>query len=366
MLFGGNGNLIKKTATKNGVYKPSEEIDPETEEPYDPPADGYSLFTVDLPLDDKSVSITTSQITGSQTAVFEYDPHDENPELEGYNLFTIDLSGVKDDVEAMLQCKAAVVSAIQQYVPDYVLPASGCPDDGIDDVYDAGYIAGEESVNLGSKFITENGTYLPASDNLDGYNQVVVDVQTWESCIQRIAQKLGLSEPYDCNDIVEKLDDEIGVYVFPEDTPYEKVEEITGMDTVEVVGNDYYWTVRIIGRYGSYQALPRIDFEENAFYVATPPANYNYGGAGWQIKVYEKATGDLVWTTWLGNLQSQGFDAGEYCKLISLSINYTSKTMTGVYEETNTQTPVQHTLVTDMSRYITVQSPNPRYKVKNS
>lgn len=154
MLFGsggeGHGNLMTKTATENGVYTAAEEIDPETGEIFDPPKDGYSVFTVDLALDDKSISLTTSQITGSQTAVFEYDPHDENPELEGYSLFTIDLSAVKTDIEAMQQqiagledeieqchdCWENVVAALQQYDPTYD-PAEGeCPSDKVDEVVD--------------------------------------------------------------------------------------------------------------------------------------------------------------------------------------------------------------------------------------
>lgn len=197
MLFGsgsdGHGNLMTKTATENGTYTAAEEIDPETGEIFDPPKDGYSVFTVDLALDDKSVTLTTSQITGSQTAEFEYDPHDENPELEGYSLFTIDLSGVKDDIEDLQQqlddledcrdaviakiqeydpqfdpqscqdivdkwdeeqeeisdledeveschdCKDAVVAAIQQYVPSFTPDPTTCNiPDGVDDVYDQG------------------------------------------------------------------------------------------------------------------------------------------------------------------------------------------------------------------------------------
>lgn len=154
MLFGsggeGHGNLMTKTATENGVYTAAEEIDPETGEIFDPPKDGYSVFTVDLALDDKSVSLTTSQITGSQTAVFEYDPHDENPELEGYSLFTIDLSAVKDDIEDLQQqvsdledeledchdCWEEVVAALQVYDPDYD-PAEGeCPAPKVGEIVD--------------------------------------------------------------------------------------------------------------------------------------------------------------------------------------------------------------------------------------
>ena len=63
----------------------------------------------DAELHDKEVSLTTSQITGSQTAIFEYDPQNEPVSgtppgpWDGYSLFTIDLSGVKDDIEDLRQ-----------------------------------------------------------------------------------------------------------------------------------------------------------------------------------------------------------------------------------------------------------------------
>ena len=250
MLFGsgseGHGNLMMKTATENGTYTAAEEIDPETGEIFDPPKDGYSVFTVDLALDDKSISITASQITGSQTAEFEYDPHDENPELEGYSLFTIDLSGVKDDIEDLQQqvsdledeleachdCWEDVVAKLQEYDPDYDPDPDECPVAEIQVVYEKG----QESVTpaLGSKFITANGTYLPASDNLDGYNQVVVDVPTWESCIQTIAAKLGLAQPYDCQDIIDAIDNNTGIALPSGATPNTMPFEI-GTGDIEVV-----------------------------------------------------------------------------------------------------------------------------------
>ena len=74
----------------------------------------------DAELHDKEVSLSTSQITGSQTAVFEYDPEDEDPQgtppgpWDGYSLFTIDLSGVKNDVEAMRAQIAALEDALEE------------------------------------------------------------------------------------------------------------------------------------------------------------------------------------------------------------------------------------------------------------
>ena len=93
----------------------------------------------DAELHDKEVTLTTSDVTGSQTAVFEYDPQNEpvtgtppGP-WDGYSLFTIDLSGVKDDIEdlqqqvsdledeleEMQECCDEVLDVIHDYDPTY-------------------------------------------------------------------------------------------------------------------------------------------------------------------------------------------------------------------------------------------------------
>lgn len=103
-------------------------------------------------LHDKEVSLTTSDVTGSQTAIFEYDPQDEPTTgappgpWDGYSLFTIDLSGVKDDIVDLQQrisdaetCRQQVIAVLQQYDPDYD-PAEGeCPASKVDDLYDDYY-----------------------------------------------------------------------------------------------------------------------------------------------------------------------------------------------------------------------------------
>lgn len=108
----------------------------------------------DSVLHDKEVVLTTSQITGSQTAVFEYDPENEPASgdppgpWDGYSLFTIDLSGVKDDIEGMQaqisaledeleachDCWEEVVAALQQYDPDYDPDEGECPADKVTEV----------------------------------------------------------------------------------------------------------------------------------------------------------------------------------------------------------------------------------------
>jgi hypothetical protein len=152
----------------------------------------------DAELHNKEVTLTTSDVTGSQTAIFEYDPQNEPTTgtpagpWDGYSLFTIDLSGVKDDLEDLQQqvsnledeleemqeccedvaeildatpeegesccdavkrkaqdvvdkieecddCKDAVVAAIQQYVPSFTPDPATCNiPDGVDDVYEQG------------------------------------------------------------------------------------------------------------------------------------------------------------------------------------------------------------------------------------
>lgn len=100
-------------------------------------------------LHDKEVSLTTSDVTGSQTAIFEYDPQDEPTTgappgpWDGYSLFTIDLSGVKDDIVDLQQrisdaetCRQQVIAALQRYDPDYD-PAEGeCPASKVGEVVD--------------------------------------------------------------------------------------------------------------------------------------------------------------------------------------------------------------------------------------
>ena len=114
------------------------------------------LGGTDAELHDKEVTLTTSDVTGSQTAIFEYDPENEpvsgDPPgpWDGYSLFTIDLSGVKDDIEDLQQqvsdledeledchdCRDAVVAAIQEYDPDYD-PAEGeCPAPKVGEIVD--------------------------------------------------------------------------------------------------------------------------------------------------------------------------------------------------------------------------------------
>ena len=239
MLFGsggdGHGNLMTKTATENGTYTAAEEIDPETGEIFNPPKDGYSVFTVDLALDDKSVTLATSQITGSQTAVFEYDPHDENPELEGYSLFTIDLSGVKDDLEDLQQqlsdledCRDAVIAKIQEYDPQF--DPQDCQD--IVDKIDEDEQAKEDAEQ--------------AEDELE---------QCRDAVIAKIQEYFPSFNPQTCQDLVDKIEEdeddredaeEHEGYTFPSDDSdpdrYDKIAELVGNDNL--TDNDLHIIVK--------------------------------------------------------------------------------------------------------------------------
>lgn len=147
----------------------------------------------DAELHDKEVALTTSDVTGSQTAIFEYDPQNEPVAGEppgpwdGYSLFTIDLSGVKDDLEDLQQqisdledeledchdCRDAVVAAIQEYDPDYD-PAEGeCPAPKVGEIVDH------------------------AKDCDDCKAEVVAKLQEYDPDF----------DPQTCEDIVDKVDE---------------------------------------------------------------------------------------------------------------------------------------------------------------
>ena len=240
MLFGsgsgGHGNLMTKTATENGVYTAAEEIDPETGEIFNPPKDGYSVFTVDLALDDKSVTLTTSQITGSQTAEFEYDPHSENPELEGYSLFTIDLSGVKDDLEDLQQQVSDLEDELEEM--------QDCCED-VAEILDATPEEGESCCDAVKRKAQD------AVDKIEECDQCKADV------IAKLQEYDPDFDPQTCGVIPPEIDavydkgkdDAPEKYTFPEDDPdnpdpdrYDKIAELVGSDNL--TDNDLHIIVK--------------------------------------------------------------------------------------------------------------------------
>lgn len=173
-------------------------------------------------LHDKEVSLTTSQITGSQTAVFEYDPEDEDPQgtppgpWDGYSLFTIDLSGVKEDIEELQQqvsdledelqachdCRDDVVEKLQEYDPDYDPDPDECPD-------------------------TEIGLIIDAKIQI--ISDLTEQVEECDECKADVIAKLQEYDPnFDpqtCKDILPEIDDIAG-YDFPVGTDPVPVAEL--------------------------------------------------------------------------------------------------------------------------------------------
>lgn len=348
MLFGsgGHGNLMEKTATENGVYTASEEIDPETEEPYDPPMDGYSVFTVDLALDDKSVSLTTSQITGSQTAEFEYDPHDEDPELEGYSLFTIDLSAVKTVIEELQQTIDDINQLLEEDDPDYD-PTTDDPVQQVNNV-------------------------------IEEKDQKEQEAEECEECRAEVIAKMQEYDPdFDpqtCQDMVDEIDkiaDEHDGYVFPENTDIDNIiPVIAPQDPVEIDGNDYYFVYK-----------SQIYFEEagaqvheyNVFQKAinTDPVRPYYPFRPvfkCRAFVYAKTDNTLVNEIVLLDSDGGNIETNGWFQITGLRIDYTNKTLISdwerdIYADGNVRTG---TAVNSISAYLTTQSPNPQYKVRNS
>ena len=88
-------------------------------------------------------------------------------------------------------------------------------DEGHQEGYDEGYADGEAAVKakIQSKTITKNGTYSAATDGLDGFDPVIVNVPD------------RYEEGY--------IDgQENGEYIFPDGTEYPDIIEIVGGDTV--------------------------------------------------------------------------------------------------------------------------------------
>ena len=210
------------------------------------------------------------------------------------------ISDLEDALEDCHDCRDAVVAAIQVYDPTYDPASDECPADEIPALVQA------VQPTLGSKFITANGTYLPASDNLDGYNQVVVDVPTWESCIQTIANKLGVQSPYDCEDITDALDEQIGTYKFPVGTPYQPITELVGADeltdTTVGITIGIYETVDTTTHQGSCTPYYLVSGDSEKHWLNGVGAGYLDHFENATVKIIDPTTGeydggvDAYWT----------------------------------------------------------------------
>lgn len=243
----------------------------------------------DAELHDKEVALTTSDVTGSQTAIFEYDPQNEpvtgtpaGP-WDGYSLFTIDLSGVKEDIEGYLaqisaledevegledeveeledeleqchDCKDATVAAMQAIDPDYVIPASGCIDDIPDKAYQKGRDDEAEENPPGYEFPKDD----PDNPDPDRYD--------------KIAELVG-GDPLTDNDlhiIVKPMDDRYPI------TPQGQHNVYYGFyDSV---------TGTFIGRTSAYQGgldLEHTDYVSN-FHITDPSTGaYTFDWVNWE------------------------------------------------------------------------------------
>ena len=190
----------------------------------------------DAELHDKEIEIETSDIRESQTAIFEYDPADEDPSgdppgpWDGYSLFTIDLSNVQEDLEdleeqleACHDCKDAVVDAMKEIDPDYELPESGCPDDIPQKAYDVGYDDGYEDG-------TDEGESDPEHDP---------------------TENPGIEVPpgVDPQDVIDALD-EIGIPVKPVPISYPRITTNPGTTPPETVDISVFFAGYMYGKSG--------------------------------------------------------------------------------------------------------------------
>lgn len=187
----------------------------------------------DAELHDKEVTLTTSDVTGSQTAIFEYDPENEpvsgDPAgpWDGYSLFTIDLSGVKDDLEDLQQqvsdledeledchdCWEDVVAKLQEYDPEYDPDEGECPTEEIE------------------KVIVEKEHEIEAlEEQVEKCDQCKADV------IAKLQEYDPDFDPQTCEDIPEEID-KVTEYPIPPDDP-DNPDPDRYDDIVKVFPND--------------------------------------------------------------------------------------------------------------------------------
>ena len=186
-------------------------------------------------LHDKEVEIETSDVKGSQTAIFVYNPANEDPSgtppgpWDGYSLFTVDLSGVKEDIADLEEqitnaetCRQQVIAILQQYDPDYSPEEGECPASKVEDLYDDWVADEEEIADLQEQL----------DDCHDCKDEVVAAIQQYDPNYD--------PAPGECPapKIPEIVEDNKG-YTFPPDDPdnpdpdrYDKIADLIGNDNL--------------------------------------------------------------------------------------------------------------------------------------
>ena len=288
----GKGKLTTKTITDNGTYKAKDEPVSQDEKKYD----GYSEVTVNLALGTKTIVSNDTYPASADS-------------LKGYSSVTVNVPTYEQEYEAMLECFDDVADIIEENTGTRPQDCAGVKD-ALEDAYEdahlinpititdngtytaSGNVDGYSPVTvalpLGTKTITDNGTYAASGDNLKGYSSVTValplgtktvtenaaytastdglkgyseftvNVRTYKpeydalvECQQEVAALLGLTPPYDCDDIKQAIT-ERGGYEPPIGTEINDILKIAKADPVtdETVGKTivtYLYNVGGIG-----------------------------------------------------------------------------------------------------------------------
>lgn len=319
----------------------------------------------DAELHDKEIEIETSDIRESQTAIFEYDPADEDPSgdppgpWDGYSLFTIDLSNVQEDLEDLEEqisdledCKDSIIELLQTYHPGF--DPQSCQDI-------ADQIEQDEE------------------DREDAEEEAEECSQCKAAVILAIQAILPNFDPQTCKDMVDAIEevyeqgeeDAPEEYTFPQDPndptkpTLEDVTKLTATDPVGIEGNSYYFVYK--SRISFDRGVTWTDYSIYDTVTNVDTAPY-YAVYTCKAYVYEKATGNYVTELVLLGVDGGNIDIGGYFKITSLMIDYTNKTMISTWENRIwSSDPVRTgTKVNDISAYLDTTSPNPHYKVTKS
>ena len=177
-------NLGTKTVNQNGVYNASDDS-----------LDGYSKVTVSTPVPTgkKTIAANGTDIDVSSYALVDVavpgpvgkkviTENGTNIDIAAYATADVQVpqgvfpTGTKDITTNGLS-DVTNYENVNVQVPQGVFP-TGTKDittNGLSDVTNYENVNVQVSPNVGTKSITENGTYNASSDNLDGYSQVVVN-----------------------------------------------------------------------------------------------------------------------------------------------------------------------------------------------